>query len=232
LITSDPAQALQIGSDEGTAVGDYRGQNGFTGAIDEVRLYITAANADAVKDRYENNSELADDPRLVISFDDSTARDLSLHKNDGNLVNGKPVRGKFGKAMTFVRGANRGGKQAPLKSQIQPKWTSDVPIYVRGMVLANRTLYIVGPADIFDEEKTFARISQKDRSVEKILAKQNDILNGSEGSFLLSVNAESGEVEGEIQLDSLPAWDGLAAAQEKLFLSTLKGEVICFVGEE
>ncbi len=233
LLGTDPKQAMQLGSDEGTAVGDYRGQNGFTGAIDEVRLYFTAVDAEAVRQRFENNDELSNDPVLVLSFDDETARDLSNNRNDGAITNAKPFRGKFGKALTFVRGANRGsGNQQAAKSQIQPKWTSDVPIYVRGMVLANRTLFIVGPSDIMNEEETFKKISEKSLEVQELLSKQNEILNGSEGSRLLAVNAESGAVEGEVQLDSLPAWDGLAAAQEKLFLSTKSGAVICFIGED
>lgn len=233
LLASDPQQALQIASDEGTAVGDYKGQNGFTGAIDEVRLYFVATDAESVRKRFTNNDELADDPRLVVSFDDDSARDLSRHRQDGNVTNGTPVRGKFGKAMTFFGGANRaGGNQQAAASQIQPKWTSDVPIYVRGMALANQTLFIVGPADIMNEEETFKRITAKDREVEKLLAEQNDILNGSQGSRLLSVNADSGEIESELHLDSLPAWDGLAAAQQRLFLSTLKGSIICFSGAE
>lgn len=233
LLASDPKQGLQIASDEGTGVGEYRGVNSFTGAIDEIRLYLTAVDADAVAARFENGDELSNDPRLVISFDDGTARDLSTYRNDGNIFNAKSVRGKFGKALTFVGGARRGGgNNNAAQSQIKPKWTSDVPIYVRGMVLANQRLFIVGPADVMNEEETFKKISERDQQVNEILNRQNEILNGSDGSTLLAVNAESGEIEGEVDLTSMPAWDGLAAAQQQLFLSTLDGSVICFGAKE
>ena len=233
LLQGDPAQALEIASDEGTAVGDYKGVNGFTGSIDEVRLYFASVDADAVKARFENGDELNSEPVLVVTFDDETAQDLSLHKNEGTLQNGKPIPGKFGKAMTFVASNKRGGgnkNNAP--SQIEPKWTSDIPIYVRGMCLADRTLFVVGPEDIIDEEETFEKLTNKDKAVQELLAKQDAILEGANGSQLLAVNADSGEVRGTVQLGTLPAWDGLAAAQESLFLSTLDGSVICFSGEE
>ena len=233
LLKNNPKQAMEIGSDEGTAVGDYKGQNGFTGAIDEVRLYFASVDSEAVKARFENGDELNADPALVVSFDDETGQDLSIHKNQGTLQNGKPVPGKFGKAMTFVASNNRGGgnrNNAP--SQIEPKWTSDIPIYVRGMCLADRTLFVVGPEDIINEEETFEKLTNKDKAVNELLAKQDAILEGANGSQLLAVNADSGEVRGTVQLETLPAWDGLAAAQEKLFLSTLDGSVICFSGED
>lgn len=228
LIASDPKQGLQIASDEGTGVGDYKGPNGFTGAIDEVRLYFAAVDAAAVQARFQNNDELHPDPRLVISFDDDTARDLSTYRNDGNIQNGKPVPGKFGNAMTFTGSANRGGGNRPqINSQIKPKWTADVPIYVRGMVLANQRLFIVGPDDVIDEEETFEKISERDKQVDELLNRQDEILNGAQGSRLLAVNADSGEVEGELALDALPVWDGLAAANQRLYLTTLAGELIC-----
>jgi hypothetical protein len=49
--------------------------------------------------------------------------------------------------------------------------------------------------------------------------------------MLLSVNIDSGEVENRLKLDTLPAWDALAGANGKLFLSTLDGSVMCFGNE-
>ncbi|TWT51858.1 Serine/threonine-protein kinase AfsK [Thalassoglobus neptunius] len=233
LLATNPKQALEIGSDEGTAAGDYKGQNGFTGSIDEVRLYFSATSAEKIRERYMDGVELADDPVLSVSFDNENSKDESEYSNPGTLKSGKPVPGKFGNAMMFVAKARRsGGNRNAMASQLQPKWTADIPIYVRGMCLAERTLFIVGPADIIDEEETFKQITEQDQSVVALLARQDEILAGKEGCQLLAVNADTGEIDGTVDLKTLPAWDGLAAAQEKLFLSTLDGDVICFVGEE
>ena len=42
------------------------------------------------------------------------------------------------------------------------------------------------------------------------------------------VDATSGKKLTELKLKSLPAWDGLAAANGRLFLSTADGKIICF----
>jgi hypothetical protein len=96
------------------------------------------------------------------------------------------------------------------------------------MVLAGSKLFIVGPPDIIDEEKTFQELTEKDPQVQKLLAAQDKALNGDDGSLLLSVNIDTGEIENRVELSTLPAWDAMAGAGGSLFLSTLDGSVMCF----
>ena len=66
----------------------------------------------------------------------------------------------------------KGGDNSTTKpgdSLVKPKWTQDVPIYVRGMVLAGPNLFIVGPPDMIDEEKTFEQLTEKDPRVLELL---------------------------------------------------------------
>ncbi len=229
LIAKDPAQGLEIGADGGTAVGQYKTTMPFTGIIDEVRLYFAAADKNQILRRYADGSELSSDAVLAVSFDDGTARDHSLHRHDGTVEGGKLVEGKFGKAIQFSARKKGGGNNVkPGNSLVAPKWTQDIPIYVRAMVLAGKYLLVVGPPDIIDENETFQKLTEKDEAVQKLLAQQDDALNGSDGAMLLVVNTDTGQVEQGAQLTSLPAWDSLAAAGGQLFLSTLDGKVICF----
>ncbi|MFK8114674.1 MAG: PQQ-binding-like beta-propeller repeat protein [Rubripirellula sp.] len=229
LIGSDPAQPMEIGIDAQSAVGEYRVSQ-LTGVIDEVRLYFEAADADRIAKRFNEGSEISSEAVLAVSFDDGSARDLSARRNNGTLEGGKLVEGKFGKAIQFSAGKKRGGNNAnkPGDSLVDPKWTQDVPIYVRGMVLGGSKLFIVGPPDIIDEEATFKQLAEDDKEVQTLLAAQDDSLNGKDGAQLLSVNIDTGEIENRVQLKSLPAWDGLAGANGSLFLSTLDGTVMCF----
>lgn len=233
LLAGDPAQAMEVGSDAGTAVGEYTGPNTLTGVVDEVRLYFQEFDAAAIAARFKTEQELSDEAVLAVSFDDGSARDYSLHQNNGTVQGGKPTEGKFGKGLQFVAVAGaKKGKAAGGKNQgdslVKPKWTQDVPIYVRAMVLSGFRLFIAGPPDIIDEEKTFSQIAESDPQVQAILAEQDAVLEGSEGGTLLVVNTESGLIESEIHLSSLPAWDSLAGANGSLFLSTLDGQVVCF----
>jgi hypothetical protein len=231
LITADPAQGLEVGLDAGSSVGEYQAPFAFSGVIDEIRLYFSAADDAQIAKRFEDGSEISSDAVLAVSFDDGTARDHSTSRHDGTLQGGTVVDGKFGKAIQF---SARSGKAAnnnqtkPGNSLVSPKWTQDVPIYVRGMVLAGPNLFLVGPPDIIDEEKTFQQLTEKDPRVQELLDKQNLALEGSDGAWLLAVNKDTGEIRNGLHLDSLPAWDGLAGANGRLFLSTLDGEVVCF----
>ncbi len=125
LVTKDPAQGFDIGDDSGTAVGEYKGANPFGGIIDEVRLYFETPTHEQVKARFEDGSELSGDPALVVTFDDGTARDLSVNRVNGTLIGGKPVDGKSGRAIQFS--AKGGGNKAP-ESLVKPKWAADVPV--------------------------------------------------------------------------------------------------------
>lgn len=230
LISTDPVQGLEIGSDGGTAVGNYQSPNSFSGIIDEVRLYFSAAPATAIRSRFDNDEELARDPVLVVSFDDGTARDVSTHRNNGTIHSGRSVQAKFGRGIQLTSRRQGNGRKVAANSPslVQPKWTNDVPIYVRAMVLAGHQLFIAGPPDIIDEESTFQKLTERDPRVQQLLAQQDALLNGESGGQLLAVDADTGEIAHEVRLPTLPAWDGLAGANGKLFLSTVDGRVICY----
>ena len=114
---------------------------------------------------------------------------------------------------------------------MKPRWTADIPIYVRGMVLGGQNLFVVGPPDTIDEESTFVQLTEKDPQVQQLLSLQDEILDGKDGSVLLAVDIDTGEIERRIELPQLPAWDGLAGANGRLYLSTKDGTVICFASE-
>ncbi len=259
FLTKDPAQGLEIAADLGSGVGNYQSPFGFTGVIDEVRIYFEAVSADAIKKRYDSELEMGPDPKLVVTFDDGSARDLSLYRNNGTVEGGVPIEGHIGKAVRFSNNAARlnlsddddgkkanknGGKakqngnnkpanQQAGKAQngnslIKPKWTSDIPVYARAMVLAGDELFVAGPLDMIDEEETFKKLTEKDAEVQKLLTAQDDALNGGVGGLLLSINCGTGEVDQRIELGTLPSWDGMAGAGGKLFLSTVDGQVMCY----
>ncbi len=229
-IATDPVQGMDVGADAQTAVGDYKSPATFSGVIDEIRLYFTAANADQVAARFNDGDEISPDAVLAVSFDDGTARDHSIHRNSGTLTDAKIVDGKFGRAAQFspAKGSGGGGGKQAKDSLVEPKWTQDVPVYVRGMVLAGSNLFIVGPPDIIDEEQTFEGLTKDDPETHALLRRQDDALEGTDGSLLLIVDIDTGEVKRTIEVESLPTWDGLAGANGSVFLTTSDGNVICY----
>ncbi len=106
-------------------------------------------------------------------------------------------------------------------------WKLDKPgLQARGMVLAGDSLFVAGPPDMVDEEAAFFALDDED--VLALLAEQSAMLEGKEGALLWVVSAGTGEKLAEYQLDSLPVWDGMVAANGNLYLTTMNGETICY----
>jgi len=114
---------------------------------------------------------------------------------------------------------------------LECKWERTVPMLVRAMVLTDKTLFVAGPRDVVDEGPA-RRITSAFSEVQRDLhAQQVEIWDGKEGALLWSVSAVDGEKLAEYELDSLPAFDGMAAAGGRLYISTSDGEVLCLAGE-
>lgn len=54
---------------------------------------------------------------------------------------------------------------------------------------------------------------------------------GRKGGVLVVFNAADGEKLSEYKLDAPPVWDGMAATDGRLFISTMDGKVVCLSGK-
>ncbi len=107
------------------------------------------------------------------------------------------------------------------------KWRQEnPPLQARAMVLADRILFVAGPVDVVDEEEIFG--NPFDGRVIAKAAEQAAALKGDKGALLHVVSAEDGRKLHELELDSCPVFDGLAAAEGKLFASMMDGSLVCY----
>jgi hypothetical protein len=104
-------------------------------------------------------------------------------------------------------------------------WSDELAMQATAMALADKTLFVAGPPDVVDEDAAAKALS--DPEVKKKLAEQEAALEGKRGALLAAVSATDGGKLAAYRLDSAPVFDGLAAANGRLFLSTLDGKVIC-----
>ncbi|MFH1737508.1 MAG: hypothetical protein ABIH23_00775, partial [bacterium] len=93
-----------------------------------------------------------------------------------------------------------------------PKWAEWIPVRVRAMVLADKTLFVAGPPDVLDPADPLAAFE------------------GREGGMLWAIAAKDGSKLAEYNLSYPPVFDGLIAANERLYMSTMDGKVLCFGG--
>ena len=91
----------------------------------------------------------------------------------------------------------------------QELWSSSIPLTGKALALANDVLFVAGTPVVFPEGD---------------LAKAYE---GRMGGILWVASATNGEKLAEYTLDAPPAWDGLAVANGRLFLSLADGRVRC-----
>jgi hypothetical protein len=96
------------------------------------------------------------------------------------------------------------------------------------MLKINDSLVVAGPPDLIDEESTFQRIVSGDTSVNVKLEEQDRALDGEQGAKLQVISAKDGTKIGELKLNSLPTWDGMATAYGRIYLTTIDGRVSCY----
>ncbi|MEZ5303855.1 MAG: LamG domain-containing protein [Verrucomicrobiales bacterium] len=244
LLAENPKQPLDIGADSGSAVAEYESPFAYRGLIDEVRVYHAALTAAEIKARAEDPSaDPGTAPAVASAFTGGKAESAVQGGAKGEAANTERVPGKLGDALKFAgmpnagkgKGKGKGSANANKKPgdagkssfQVEMNWAEDVPLFPQGMALAGDTIFIAGAPDLIDEEETFARITRRDESVDALLAQQDAALRGEQGSILMAVSKADSEEKGRLQLPTLPVWDGMAAANGKLFVAGKDGKVYC-----
>jgi outer membrane protein assembly factor BamB len=119
---------------------------------------------------------------------------------------------------------NRRGKKQkqPAQPTLKYRWTSDVPLLATALAATSDTVFIAGPPDRFSAiGDGAAALELKD--VELALASWN----GERGGILYAAAAADGQELAQIKIPAPTVFDGMAAANGRLFLSLQDGSVIC-----
>ncbi len=90
------------------------------------------------------------------------------------------------------------------------RWTRQVPVRMVAMVLAGPTLWAAGSPDVVDPDDPWAA------------------MDGKKGAVLWAVSTADGEKLAEVALESPPVFDGMAAANGRLYVATTAGDLVCW----
>ena len=93
------------------------------------------------------------------------------------------------------------------------RWSSSIPLTGKAMALAGDRVFVAGTPVAFPADD---------------LAKAYE---GRMGGVLWVASAETGKKLAQYKLDAAPAWDGMAVANERLYVSLNDGRVMCFGGK-
>jgi hypothetical protein len=88
-------------------------------------------------------------------------------------------------------------------------WTTKHRLRALAMVATDGALFAAGVPDIVDPSDPLGA------------------LEGREGGLLLALDARSGEGLSQLKLAAPPVFDGMAAANGRLYLSTTDGKLLC-----
>jgi hypothetical protein len=122
-----------------------------------------------------------------------------------------------------------GGKAGKSRSPVTYRWSRDVKLHVKSMIVAGDKLYIAGPPAVFNEASAYKDVLNQE--VRSKMEEQTNAFRGDRGGLLEIVAAEGGETVGEMKLDYLPTFDGMAAAEGRLFVVSADGRLVCYGGK-
>jgi len=97
---------------------------------------------------------------------------------------------------------------------LPPKWSVQIPMRAQAMVISPKRLYLAGPPDVAPVDDPMAAFE------------------GRKGGLLWIVSSEDGKRLAEVKLDHPPVFDGMSAANGRLYLATHDGSLICMGAED
>ena len=110
------------------------------------------------------------------------------------------------------------------------QWTLDHPgIIARAMTTGGDTLFLAGPPDFLDERQAFHH--PEDPEVQADLKRQAEAFEGKDGGQLWTFNKADGQLTARYALHSIPVFDGMAAVEDGLYLTTVDGRVTRLAGK-
>ncbi len=127
------------------------------------------------------------------------------------------------------KAAKQPGLNATPVTRFVQDWSGNVAIQVNSMVLTDNVLFAAGPPDVQDEEQSVKTLLEPE--TQRKLAEQSAAFQGQRGALLVAVARDGGKKLAAYRLDFVPRFDGLIAANGRLYISTLGGEVLCLSGE-
>jgi len=110
-------------------------------------------------------------------------------------------------------------------------WIVDQPaVTARAMALTDDVMFLAGSPNFIDERRVYRQPDNPE--VLAGIERQREALDGLHGGELWALAKGDGKLLARYALDTIPVFDGMAAASGSLYFSTVDGRVFCLRGEE
>ena len=196
-------------------------------------FYSGAAGIPYAQGLYPSGRILVTDEQTVYSYKDLGTAGRA--KDFAGSVCASPRAPQLASSDEMKRKAKQKSKKfsSAKLTKVVNQWETQAPLYADAMVLADKTLFLAGPAR-FDEaqtQKILATCQMNTQPLSAPLQEALDAFDGKKGSLLWAVNKADGKKLSEVKLGSKPVFDGMIAARGRLFLSSVDGKVTCLAGQ-
>ena len=173
----------------------------------------------------------------MIVFDKSRVYSF-FAQNVGNNINPRTYYSLYASnkeipppKRAVVEKVDRRGRKSKVKvsqAKIQHIWELAKPdLLPNAMVLAGGKLFMAGSPDVADEEKTYDYVFGADDDINRQMRRQEQAWQGKKGALLWVVSADTGTKLSEYKIGGIPVWDGMIAANGRLYLSLKDGTILC-----
>jgi outer membrane protein assembly factor BamB len=153
----------------------------------------------------------------LFAVDRATVHAPGADANENDNAKGKA------KAKAKAKNAN-----AQPKREFEYRWARQVPLLATGLVAAKNAVFIAGPPDMLQTEGDKGdELLQLANPDEAVAAWQ-----GQRGGLLFAAAAPDGKMLTKFGLPSPTVFDGLSAAQHRLYLALQDGSVMCLRADE
>ena len=119
-------------------------------------------------------------------------------------------------------------------AKIATRWSLRAGLMARAMVISGpadgRILFVAGPPDVLGDKLPDGNHPYTIVSAGALLD-QEAAFAGKRGALLWALSAADGRKLSELKLDSPPVWDGMIAANGRLYIATQDGKVLCYAAK-
>ncbi|MFP6886697.1 MAG: hypothetical protein VB997_04015, partial [Opitutales bacterium] len=116
--------------------------------------------------------------------------------------------------------------KTPPKRKVPNLWEIQVPILATSLAATKGAVYAAGPPNMFEAKATSGEAALKLTDSSTALA----AWQGKKGGILYGASTTDGKKIVQLDLPAPTVFDGMAAANESLFLALKNGEVVCIKG--
>ena len=116
-------------------------------------------------------------------------------------------------------------KNVPAAPTLEYRWSREVPLLATALVATKEAVYIAGPPDEFSAIGEGDELLNLEDSASAIAA-----WRGEKGGLLYGAAVGDGREVSRVELPSPAVFDGMAAAQGRIYLALQDGSVVCLAG--